>query len=151
MRMIRCLYCGETSTTRMKTKKFCDATCSNKYWYALTSNKPTYKRSCVYCKKEFETKKGNQVFCCGGHRKKHHLGRKILLGEVPKRWIVLNRDNFRCYYCGRSPKDGIVLHVDHIVPKSKGGSDDESNLRTACADCNVGKGNKYYGEKFTID
>jgi 5-methylcytosine-specific restriction endonuclease McrA len=56
-----------------------------------------------------------------------------------KRFAVLSRDGFRCAYCGRSPPE-VELHVDHIVPVSAGGSDEESNLRAACADCNLGKG-----------
>lgn len=49
----------------------------------------------------------------------------------------------RCAACGRGPNDGIVLHVDHILPRSiypeyalKLG-----NLQILCEDCNMGKGN----------
>ena len=60
------------------------------------------------------------------------------------RYKVLCRDHFRCVICGRSPaKDhGVVLHVDHIIPWSKGGQNIEENLRTLCFDCNLGKGDK---------
>jgi hypothetical protein len=58
-----------------------------------------------------------------------------------QRFNVLARDGFRCRYCGRAAPD-VVLHVDHIYPKSKGGSDDPSNLGAACADCNTGKRDK---------
>jgi len=60
------------------------------------------------------------------------------------RYKVLCRDHFRCAICGRSPaKDHRVeLHVDHIVPWSKGGQNTEANLRTLCFDCNLGKGDK---------
>lgn len=58
------------------------------------------------------------------------------------RYNVLLRDRFACATCGRSPAthQGTVLHVDHIHPESKGGKTVEENLRTLCADCNVGKG-----------
>lgn len=56
------------------------------------------------------------------------------------RFRVLARDDFRCVYCGRTPKnDGVVLEVDHVYPKSKGGKDTMDNLVTACRDCNQGK------------
>ncbi len=58
------------------------------------------------------------------------------------RFEVLNRDGFRCRYCGRSQRDGAVLHVDHVVPFSKGGPTTEDNLITACSDCNLGKSDK---------
>lgn len=54
------------------------------------------------------------------------------------RWRVLERDSFTCRYCGRSAPD-VVLEVDHVEARSAGGSSDESNLVTACFDCNQGK------------
>lgn len=60
------------------------------------------------------------------------------------RYRVLCRDHFRCVICGRSPaKDhSVELHVDHIIPWSKGGQNVEENLRTLCFGCNLGKGDK---------
>lgn len=55
-----------------------------------------------------------------------------------KRFSVFQRDGFTCQYCGRRPPD-VMLQVDHIVPSSKGGSDDTTNLITSCFDCNSGK------------
>lgn len=52
---------------------------------------------------------------------------------------ILARDGHRCLYCGRSSRE-TVLEVDHIVPRSKGGSNADTNLITACRDCNLGKG-----------
>lgn len=57
------------------------------------------------------------------------------------RYQVLKRDNFRCCACGASPaKDSSVeLHIDHIVPWSKGGETIIENLQTLCSKCNLGK------------
>jgi 5-methylcytosine-specific restriction endonuclease McrA len=58
-------------------------------------------------------------------------------------WSVLARDNWICCSCGRSPKEqGVTLEVDHIKPRSKGGTDDLNNLQTLCKKCNVGKSNR---------
>ncbi len=67
--------------------------------------------------------------------------REIKLGL---RYKVLKRDNFRCVMCGRSPatEQGCELHVDHIIPFSKGGKTILDNLRSACRECNLGKGNR---------
>ncbi len=58
------------------------------------------------------------------------------------RYDILKRDNFRCQICGSTQHDGVKLHVDHIIPVSKGGLTVESNLRTLCDRCNMGKSDK---------
>lgn len=59
------------------------------------------------------------------------------------RFKVLLRDNFTCCGCGKSPATsaGTILHVDHVVPWSKGGETILENLRTLCSKCNLGKSN----------
>lgn len=54
---------------------------------------------------------------------------------------VLIRDRFTCTYCGVKGTDA-ELHVDHIHPVSKGGSNHMSNLTTACRTCNSEKRDK---------
>jgi hypothetical protein len=60
------------------------------------------------------------------------------------RATVLIRDNCICRMCGASPaKDpAVTLHVDHIVPWSKGGTTTLDNLQTLCSACNVGKNDR---------
>jgi hypothetical protein len=49
-----------------------------------------------------------------------------------------------CMLCGKSPnKDKIVLVVDHVIPRSKHGSNELSNLQPLCIDCNLGKKDLY--------
>ena len=78
------------------------------------------------------------------------------------RRAVFERDNYRCRYCGvryvdrrtsepvaSCPYDGPswasrqrwvgLLHVDHVIPRCKGGTDDPDNLVTACRTCNLEK------------
>jgi 5-methylcytosine-specific restriction endonuclease McrA len=47
---------------------------------------------------------------------------------------VLLRDAYQCQIC-KACVSGKRAHVDHIVPKSKGGSDEVSNLRCLCVSC----------------
>ncbi|MDR2125256.1 MAG: HNH endonuclease [Prevotellaceae bacterium] len=58
------------------------------------------------------------------------------------RWQVFERDDFKCIACGKSAHDGAILHVDHIIPISKGGSNTMDNYQTLCHLCNIGKSNK---------
>jgi 5-methylcytosine-specific restriction endonuclease McrA len=71
--------------------------------------------------------------------KKHKTKRNI---SWRLRFIVMRRDNFKCRGCGRSPARDpkIVLHVDHIIPWTKGGETVLDNLQTLCSICNLGKG-----------
>ncbi|BAP88357.1 arsenate reductase [Burkholderiales bacterium GJ-E10] len=74
------------------------------------------------------------------------LARKPATGRDPSlrlRWHVLQRDRFKCCACGASPAitPGVELHVDHIVPWSKGGETTIANLQTLCSSCNLGKSN----------
>lgn len=62
------------------------------------------------------------------------------------RFAIFERDSFTCRYCNRSVSDGAVLEVDHVVPRSAGGSDDPANLATACWDCNRGKAARIIGQ-----
>jgi len=57
------------------------------------------------------------------------------------RFFIMQRDNFKCTKCGRSPATDskIILHIDHKIPWSKGGKTNIENLQTLCSDCNLGK------------
>lgn len=62
---------------------------------------------------------------------------------IPKktRFNVFKRDSFTCQYCGVSAPD-VILHIDHILPVSKGGTNKLTNLVTSCINCNLGKSDK---------
>lgn len=63
------------------------------------------------------------------------------------RYQIMRRDGFRCQLCGASQADGVKLHIDHIIPVSKGGTSDMENLRTLCERCNLGKGDQMENER----
>jgi DNA-directed RNA polymerase subunit RPC12/RpoP len=54
------------------------------------------------------------------------------------RFEILSRDGFACRYCGAKAPDATLV-VDHVTPKALGGTDEPTNLVTACRDCNTGK------------
>lgn len=58
------------------------------------------------------------------------------------RLLVLERDRYRCRYCYADVSDvrRNLRHVDHVIAVSNGGTDDISNLVTACRRCNCSKG-----------
>jgi HNH endonuclease len=57
------------------------------------------------------------------------------------REFVRHRADERCEYCGlRQEYCELKHHVEHIVAKQHGGSDDPDNLALACHRCNLSKG-----------
>lgn len=66
--------------------------------------------------------------------------RSLLLPSLRKR--IMERDCYTCQNCGKYMPDGNGIHIDHIVPVSKGGKTVESNLQVLCARCNLRKGCK---------
>ncbi len=59
------------------------------------------------------------------------------------RKAVLARDAYTCQYCGRE-QGGLT--VDHVIPRSRGGSSAWDNIVAACAPCNRKKGNRLPNE-----
>lgn len=68
--------------------------------------------------------------------------RKKMTANLKK--FILERDDYTCQVCGASLHNdfNLKLEVDHIVPISKGGKTDPSNLQTLCRKCNRSKGAK---------
>jgi hypothetical protein len=52
-----------------------------------------------------------------------------------EKFKILHRDNFTCRYCGARP-GSENLEIDHLIPRSRYGSDNPCNLVTACVTCN---------------
>ena len=61
------------------------------------------------------------------------------------RYAVLERAGFKCQCCGSKPlkNNDVILHIDHIIPHSLGGSDNVDNLQVLCDKCNLSKQNKF--------
>lgn len=66
--------------------------------------------------------------------------RKLMTKALRKQ--IINRDNYTCQRCGKYMPDEVGLHVDHIIPISKGGKTVPSNLQVLCSKCNGNKSNK---------
>jgi len=89
----------------------------------------------------------SQAESIGDQSKKAPKVKKRTRREISERqrFRILLRDGFRCLSCGASPikQPGIDLHVDHILPWSKGGETKDENLQCKCSKCNLGKGNAF--------
>jgi 5-methylcytosine-specific restriction endonuclease McrA len=65
-----------------------------------------------------------------------------LAGWEARAYLLLKYE-YRCAYCGKT--DGS-FELDHILPRSRGGSNRISNLALACHDCNAAKGDQTAAE-----
>ena len=66
--------------------------------------------------------------------------RPLEFSESVKRAII-RRDGYKCVFCGIGESDGVTLCVDHIRPKSRGGSNSVDNGQTLCYEHNILKKN----------
>lgn len=76
--------------------------------------------------------------------------------HVPRRFrrqvtntFLFARDDYRCQYCGRAgielrPREALTR--DHVVPLSRGGANEWTNVVTACSPCNTRKSNRLPAE-----
>ena len=72
-------------------------------------------------------------------RNKHKKKSRYISKSI--RVSVLHRDNYKCVFCGRNSAK-VELQIDHIIPFSKGGSNEIDNLQTLCINCNQGKSDR---------
>ncbi len=112
-----CEICGEEFTASCRWQK----TCSPK------------------CRRERDGKRRR--------KRRDELEKNGTIGYLSLRFKILQRDNFTCQYCGRTPQNGVKLQIDHIIPESKGGKFVEENLITSCEECNLGKGDVFLTER----
>ena len=59
-----------------------------------------------------------------------------------KRLAIYLRDGLACVWCGHTLEDGERFQLDHLKCWSQGGSNEATNLVTACAHCNAARGNR---------
>ena len=86
---------------------------------------------------ECEEKIADYIERRGGNIWQHRFNAK---GYVPGsiRYEVLKRAKYRCELCGASAEEA-ALHVDHIVPRNRGGQEELSNFQALCITCNTNK------------
>jgi 5-methylcytosine-specific restriction endonuclease McrA len=96
----------------------------------------TLLRACLTCGRPFTPANRRQRRCLvhqpttrtGAWRGSTSAWRRVRL-------LVLERDGYRCRWCG-----GLADQADHLLPRSRGGSDDPANLVAACGHCNRRRG-----------
>jgi len=139
----KCYICGKyTQVSKFGYWLYCD----QDYPKPQEPKKPKYvyvprqhtviEATCPVCGEKFEKNQNNGKKYCSTDCSL--LAQK--LGSDRGRFIIFERDDFRCFYCGtRSYNNNIELHVDHVISRKHGGKSVAWNLVTACQPCNLSK------------
>ena len=126
---LKCEYCENlymASQMNIKNRKYCSEKCA----------KPARAKAEIEKRKIAAAKSTN-------------LPTKFRPAIKPRGGLcILDRDGFRCALCGKSSYEDLSrLHVDHIMPYSRGGRDCADNLITLCERCNLEKSDFLLEEK----
>lgn len=168
-RIVNCDSCGTVFTTRRKAQRFCSYDCrQSDYRFAgfakrAESKKTVFEYECDLCKELII-----RYSPLGGHKRYHPECSKIAeQARYRKKTVkrqsnakpsgvyveqLIERDGYLCYLCQepidmkvpRTSKRGAT--VDHVIPLSRGGSDEMDNLKLAHWICNNKKSNKLVEE-----
>jgi hypothetical protein len=166
-RDIVCLECGQPHTTTRPDGAFCSEACHGLNTRRLNGNlvrhlwtfqpaKPDAWRTCAHCGSSFALP-WITSFCSQHCEAAHYAPRSF------SRWIsneervrIYERDRWRCGTCGLQVphrwETGSELRptLDHVIPRSQGGTDDAANLRIAHLICNSRRGAVGGGEQLAL-
>lgn len=78
---------------------------------------------------------------CGYHIRQWNLFKPLMLTRA-RRERVMERDGYRCVFCGTIGWPNNPLTIDHILPEIDGGDHTLKNLQTACRRCNSRKSDR---------
>ena len=142
--LLKCPVCQSLFYERRRGQIYCSQKCIRTINAEKTRANHPYQRKgtsrvikiCKSCNKEFTTNTATQLYCTKECYNNWYQAQVRTVGK----FIIFERDNFKCFYCGKSSYgDDAELHVDHIHPRSLGGKNIASNLVTACKECNLTK------------
>lgn len=137
---IHCKGCTVNFVPKDRRQHFHSETCREDYYQRTYYSKTTTRKICPNCDTKFPTTKpGRQVYCspeCREEaRNKRRDGiaasltaeRKTFLGN---RFAAMEKDGFKCVYCGKSSRDGVRLDVE---------DNGKGSLQTVCSTCKEGR------------
>lgn len=149
-----CVICGESMYV-YGLKKTCSAACRVRLdaqksveSYQRRNPEKIIQKNCGHCGKQFcvttrigiaERARWCSKKCAKANDNHRHRG-------IPKGMLgtLILRQSGRCAICKHKFKNNADMKptIDHIIPRSKGGSNEETNLQAACFRCNTIKGDK---------
>jgi len=157
---LKCLWCSELFTSEYPTKQYCNRYHKERAAQFRQSNrrrsvKTIYAKTCIGCETPFTTTNANKIYCASDCRDwtvenmKRERDKEYLNARTPSfRRRVYFASNGTCGICNElidlrlKWPDPMSYSIDHIVPRSLGGTHGAKNLRAAHNRCNAVRGNK---------
>jgi 5-methylcytosine-specific restriction endonuclease McrA len=94
---------------------------------------------CRHCRNTFKKRSHSNQYCTNDCKEQYILLQRE--NTIKSKYLIFERDDFKCVYCGKSPiEDSVTLVIDHIEPYSINRNNNIYNLITSCVKCNIGKG-----------
>ena len=140
---IICVWCNKSFQPVKPWQKACGKKCG----YMFQNGKKPKNLNlgkCARCSKELLGKKSTAIYCSRtclsmDHNFKHRSQTRV--SGVARRNEIFTRDGMSCYICNKTLKL-TEMEVDHLVPVSRGGSNQPVNLATSCLRCNRIRGSR---------
>ena len=163
-KMPLCLNCG--TQCQRDSSEFCSSDCWARYRELLPCSKCGVQtlsmrrrpQACENCQKQMrrdESRRSKRLYVRNHRTRARHHGVRYVSVPVKR---IYERDNYTCQICSRKCLSKAKFHkatraihprspsIDHIIPMCRGGDHVESNLQTACWQCNTLKGSKGGGQ-----
>jgi 5-methylcytosine-specific restriction endonuclease McrA len=153
----KCEWCSAEYETEFETKAYCSRSHkeqARQHRKRLRDGKvrPTYTKTCIGCSYEFSTTESQRLYCsdeCKAWQKSQSRRSFEKAKSKSFRANLYFQANGQCGICNEpidttiKYPDQMSLSIDHIIPRSKGGSDNITNLRVAHWICNIKRSNNY--------
>ena len=138
---IKCKGCGTNFVPDSRRQRYHSATCREDTYSRVYFSKTSAQKTCPNCRMKFmTTKPGRQDYCHPDCREEARIKRrdgviasvsaerKTFLGD---RFAAMEKDGFKCVFCGKGPHDGVKLDVE---------DDGKGGIHTVCNLCVEGRG-----------
>ena len=146
-----CVICGNTIQGGTMQSMYCSRECANTAFKKAQRDKYIkkgrgnirYEKTCVVCGEQYESKSNQSKYC--SNRCRRIYGFNSYKPHKRKDLVALiKRDGLKCQLCNEDidmSRIGLFgVSIDHIVPRSKGGTDELENLRLTHCICNALRG-----------
>ena len=130
-----CTICGKEFTRSHNSNKYCSTECKKKAWSIANKRYQKTSKGRICHKRYCKTFKGKSTRIKA--KNKRRALKRNCIHEDYSSWLkeVKSLKNFTCHWCNEVFSID-KLHIDHVVPLSKGGIDTKDNVVCACSSCN---------------